>query len=401
MSRPFAFVSVAFAAAIAACGASSSGTGAEGPHGGGDADGAASPGTGAGGDADPGGGAPGSGGGGGEGGSAADGSASGAGDWLRVDGNKILLPKGQPFHGRGANIFTTRQCNACTTLKEDAVIVGEVNRRTDELVDTWHANFVRLNLEYYQSNDGYRVQWQGIQDDAAYLANIQAIVDHVASKPGAYVLVTTHIDPTLTATEWPTADTGKEWVKLVGAFKAQPRVLFGLTNEPHDDPSKDADAWKAMNDVAQTIRDAETAVGSPRHVIVVQGLHGYARSLDYYLTHPITAGGGGNIAYEVHVYNPTSDFDGIFVQASKKLPVLIGEYGPFDNPRMTLADITNMMNTAEANDVPYMAWSFHQNCPPNLIQNTAPSTDGCGVGMRLVPTADFGQLVKDRLAKPW
>jgi len=28
--------------------------------------------------------------------------------WLRVEGNRIKMPYGKPFHGRGANIHDTR-----------------------------------------------------------------------------------------------------------------------------------------------------------------------------------------------------------------------------------------------------------------------------------------------------
>ena len=37
-------------------------------------------------------------------------------------------------------------------------------------------------------------------------------------------------------------------------------------------------------------------------------------------------------------------------------------------------------------------------CPPNLLKDN--SGNSCGVGMPLEPTA-WGQLLKDRLARPW
>jgi hypothetical protein len=56
------------------------------------------------------------------------------------------------------------------------------------------------------------------------------------------------------------------------------------------------------------------------------------------------------------------------------------------------------MQRAEAAEIPYLAWTFHGRCPPNLLVDN--SGGGCGVGMDLVPTA-FGQKIKTRLASPW
>ena len=60
----------------------------------------------------------------------------------------------------------------------------------------------------------------------------------------------------------------------------------------------------------------------------MQGTRSWSRVLDYYLTHPITAGGGVNIAYETHVYDPSSTFAARFENPSATIPVIIGEFGP-------------------------------------------------------------------------
>ena len=84
-----------------------------------------------------------------------------------------------------------------------------MKRRIDELVDVWGANFIRLDLESYGSAGG-RINWAGVLDDPGYLADIQAIVAHAAAKPGVYVLVSLWIDPSFTATGWPTPATNLE-----------------------------------------------------------------------------------------------------------------------------------------------------------------------------------------------
>jgi cellulase (glycosyl hydrolase family 5) len=303
-------------------------------------------------------------------------------DWLHTSGNHIYRGT-KVFHGRGANLFDTRGCNACAFSSPNA---GEVNRRADELIDNWKANFIRLDLESYASAGG-RTHWQGVLQDATYRADIQTIVSHISSK-GAYVLLSLWVEPTATETEVPTAQTNEVWKKLADMFKNEPRVLYGLVNEPHNDT--DQNVWNGMNAAAAAIREVESQGGTPQHVIAVQGTQQWARVLDYYLTHPITAGGGTNIAYETHVYDPASQFAKLFENPSKTLPVIIGEFGEQD------ADA--LMQRAEAAEVSYIAWSFHGRCPPNLLVDN--SGGGCGEGMTLTPSA-FGQKIKDRLATPW
>jgi hypothetical protein len=55
------------------------------------------------------------------------------------------------------------------------------------------------------------------------------------------------------------------------------------------------------------------------------------------------------------------------------------------------------MDIAEKLDVPWIAWSFHNNCPPNLVTERK---NACVAGAPLEPTA-WGRLVKARLAKKW
>ncbi len=324
-------------------------------------------------------------------GGASDGGVTPTGAWLHVEGNRIRTAGGEVWAGRGANLQDTRGCNACAYAPADP---GEVERRIDELVDVWGADFIRLTLESYASADG-RIQWAGPLQDPGFLTDIVDIVDHVGTKPGVYVLLSLWIDPSFSDMGWPTPATSQIWAALAERFADDPHVLFGLVNEPQQnyDGSYDASVWQAMNDTVAAIRAVEDQLGTPRHIISVQGTGGWARFLDYYVDHPITAGGGADIAYEVHVYDPASTFDDRFVGPAATVPVIIGEFGPASG-YMTLSDCEQLMTSAEALGVPYLAWTFHGRCPPNLLVDN--SGGGCGVGMALEPT-EWGQLLRDHL----
>jgi hypothetical protein len=317
--------------------------------------------------------------------------------WLSTSGNRILRSDNQPWMARGVNIHDTRSCNACAY---QAPQVDEVKRRIDEAVDVWGADLLRLTLESYGSAGG-RTHWRGLLDDPTYLADILEIVRHVGGKPGVYILVSLWVDPTFDGNGLPTAGTVAIWQHLAEVLRDESHVLFGVANEPEAnfDGSRDAAVWSAMNDVVAAIRAVEDRFGTPHHMVAVQGTRQWARVLDYYVSHPITAGSGENVVYETHVYDPASTFDQRFADPSRSLPVIIGEFGPVDWPgvaTMSLADCVELMDRAEALGVPYLAWTFHMRCPPNLLVDL--SGRGCGVGMPL-QTTDWGDLLANRLAR--
>lgn len=316
--------------------------------------------------------------------------------WLRVSGNRILLADGRPFRGRGASVHDTRSCDACAW---EPPHVEEVTRRIDELVDVWHATFVRLLLESYPDAGAGRTHWKNVLEDDDYFHDVMRIVGHVGKKPGVYVLVSLWHDPTFDARGWPTERTRAVWRKLAGALRDMPFVMFGLVNEPqgNEDGRLDAAAWTAMNETVAAIREVERP--ERRHVVTVQGTREWGRVLDYYVDHPITAGGGANVAYETHVYDGRARFDRLVTAPAKRLPVIIGELGVVDGggAHMSEEDCVALMDLAEREGVPWLAYTFHTNCPPTLLvrrENT------CGVGAPLDPSP-WGRIVKDRLARPW
>lgn len=322
--------------------------------------------------------------------------------WLRTEGNHIVGPDGRPFHGRGANVHDTRSCDSCAW---EPPHVEEVTRRIDELVDVWHANFLRLLLESYpddgssRNGGNRRKHYKDILDDDDYFRDVMRIVGHVGKKRGVYVLVSLWQDPSFSPLGWPTERTRAIWRKLAGALRDMPYVMFGLVNEPqkNDDGKRDAEVWTAMDQTVAAIR----AVENPQHphVVTVQGTREWGRSLTYYVEHPIRAGGGVNVAYETHVYNHPTRFDELVGRPARTLPVVIGEFGAQQdkNVDMTADDCDALMALAENLEVPWLAWSFHTECPPNLLVE---HKGACGVGVSLAPSP-WGARVKRRLAQPW
>jgi endoglucanase len=319
------------------------------------------------------------------------------GDWLYTNCNAIRRSDGKTWMARGANLPDTRGCDACT--HDAAPNVDEVFRRIDALTDGWGATFIRLDLEAYPASGG-RAQWKSVVDDPQYLADVQRIVAYAAKKPGVYVLLSPWLDPTQDAQGWPTGQTRTLLAVLAEAFKDQPRVMFAVASQPHDnlDGSQDPQAWAAMNDAVAAVRATEQRLGSKQHLVAVPGLGSWGRRLDWLVTHPIQAGGGRNVVYQVNAWDRAAAFKERFEDAARTLPVIIGEFGPATVYGSTMGedDARALMERAEALSIPWLAWTFHMRCPPNLLEDL--STRACGGGMNLQPTA-WGGMVKAQLAK--
>ena len=310
---------------------------------------------------------------------------------LHTQGNGIFDRHGTRWHGKGANLMDTRSCNACSYQPPDK---EEVKRRADELV-AWGATFLRLDLESYATSGG-RTHWASVLEDSAYLSDMVDIVRHIEAKPGVYVLVSLWADPSFGAEGRPTSATADTWRVLAHAFAQDPKVFFGVVNEPENnyDGSGDVAVWNAMNQVVQAIRAQEDADGGLHHLIAVQGTGGWARLLKYYITHPIPS---DNVIYEAHIYNPASDFHNLVEVPAQTLPVVIGEFGPWTG-LMELSDTQALITLANSLAIPWAAWTFHMRCEPNLLVDH--SAGGCGIGKTLTPTEGWGTQLRAALQAP-
>ncbi len=346
---------------------------------------------------------------------------------LKIDGQtrtvqRLLNPDGSVWMGRGANLHDTRNCDTCSytplELRDGTGLhrqADAVKQRADELIG-WGANYIHLVMDSYAVANG-RVQYQNVVNDPLYLNAIREIVGYITARQ-VYVLLYLHDDPCLGETPGstpqaprhigaPGPDCDAVWETLATVFRKNPYVHYGLAAEPTSpadgtpndctslDLCSDREVRDAFDARVAAIRAVESRVSSelPRHIIAVQGTHGYGRSLDVYLTHPITAGGGENIIYETHPYNPQADFDALVFGPAAQLPVVIGEFGPVVPPLGTMgeADIQVLIERAEQQQIPYLAWSFHPHCTPNLLVDyrldagapTIPSDSAPGSGYEL------------------
>lgn len=300
-----------------------------------------------------------------------------------------------PFLGRGANVQDTRDCRLCST----DVPVTEIFRRIDALSSIPGVNMMRLTLESDRAN-------QTLATDVAYQEDVAAILRYAGTKPNFYVQASLWIDPTLTAQGVPSNTTANELNTLVNLTGNASHVLFGVSNEPkaNYDGSSDAGVYRAMNRAVQTIRDAEARLGVGSHVVTVQGTRNWAGDVSYYTQHPITAGGGNQVAYELHAYANASFFASRIAAPAQNLPLIISEFGPStssDADAMTLEDTGPLMQLARSLGVPHLAWNFNARCGPSLLDDSTPESACPAPNQPLTLTNPWGKAFLEGMAAPW
>lgn len=280
-----------------------------------------------------------------------------------------------------------------------------VVRTIHTAIDDWHANFIRLPLN--------QDRWFGKASDStgdgtSYRQLVDEAVD-AASKRGAYILLDLHWSD---MGEWgdsidqhalPDAHSLEFWKAVSARYANRPAVLFDLYNEPIE---AGWDVWRNGGPVTETYKGkARTyrAVGlqqlldavresGARNAVVAGGL-GYASRLDGAAEHPLSDPTGNGVIYANHFYpgwEPVAAWEARMVEASKKLPLLIGEFGssqvqsPLDFAQRRVAQVIHVLDKHHWN---WVAWCMHPSAEPCLIQDWS-----------YTPTAHFGALVKDYLA---
>lgn len=323
---------------------------------------------------------------------------------MTVSGNRILDAQGNPVKLRGVNLPDTRG-DGTMAWNSYPETVAEVKRRIDA-VASMGGNFIRLLMTSYGQPRSGQVQWTTADKDAGYLTALLEITRHAKSK-GIVVLLAdwtnlTYVNQTTgmsnLATHLP------YWKMLAAAFKDEPNVIFGVTNEPKENwgGAQDAARWDVFRQMAEGIRSVAP------NLIAVQGTRSWARYLGYYINRPIPVPG---VVYESHPYGPQFDpntnFDNFtdwFLRANQTLPVIVGEFGPADvggGIQMTRADCEELMKLCEARNIPYAAWNYHQVDYIHgitMIHDNNPG--GNGIGMQLQLT-DWGLQISARLLKPY
>ena len=238
-------------------------------------------------------------------------------------------------------------------------------------------------VDYYLAKgmNTFRVNfmWERVQPTAkgelapAYTAQLDAIVAHATSKNAAVLLnpqnFARYYGVTVGSAQVPSAVFADFWRRLALRYQSNPRVMFGLVNEPHDIPTEQ---WV---DAANAAIAAIRAAGAQNTVLVPgnawTGAHSWSES--WYGTSNAVAmlsivDPGHNVLFEAHQYldvssggqsgscvSPTIGRERLapfidWLRANGRKG-LIGELGGGNNPTCNAA-VTDMLSAIDdASDV--------------------------------------------------
>jgi len=180
--------------------------------------------------------------------------------------------------------------------------------------DPAYTNYTTLDYYLAKGMNTFRLpfRWERLQPtrgaafNAAELSRLRTTVDRIVGK-GGYVLLDPHnyarYGAGVIGGSVPNADFADFWSRLAQEFKNNPRIFFGLMNEPH---SMRTEQWvTAANAAIQAIR----ATGATNLILVPgnawSGAHSWSSS--WYGTPNAVAmlsiqDPGNNMAFEVHQY---------------------------------------------------------------------------------------------------
>jgi endoglucanase len=253
-------------------------------------------------------------------------------------------------------------------------------------------NVVRVNFRWERLQRSLNAAF-----NATELGRLHTFVD-AATASGVYVILDPHnyaryVNDLIGSSAVPRSAFADFWGRLADEFKDDPRVIFGLVNEPHDMVTED---WlAAANDAISAIRGTGAT-----NLILVPGnawTGGWSWSANWYGSSNATTmdgivDSGDNYAIEVHQYldedysgsHAACTQDGSSVVAGlttwardQGVRVFLGEIGGADNTDCA-REVDELLDHLDANRDVWMGWAWWAAGPwwGDYMLTLEPNSDG-------------------------
>jgi hypothetical protein len=277
------------------------------------------------------------------------GGGSGGNGRFSIAHGQIIGPNGQPFYGRGVNVYDSQMSSVST---------GSNGAPLTEVLPG--INIVRLNVFSYADPSYY----QAFIDQLTGLGIVVELEDHTndagnAGGGAGSVFSGAQLTAEL---DW--------YASVASAFAGNPYVWFGTDNEPSENPSA-----AALSTWQQQTYEAIRGAGNDSIVLVEMNCGNTPSSCGAGYTASAYAG-MTNIVWDVHYYgwltNDSTDVGVIaqslsgnaqaaqaFTSADGIVPVIIGEYGISTDGQNTDPNGTQVVSVVEQSGYGCMAWGWN------------------------------------------
>jgi endoglucanase len=303
----------------------------------------------------------------------------------RTSGNRVINSvTGATVVLRGVNRSGLEYCDP----DEQGFLSGASISRAEiqYITQQWGANIIRLPF-----NQHFVLRGRKGRTGEAYQEALDQVI-YWGSMFGAYTLLDLQwLDAERLyggnqnfVAPLPNMESIELWSTLARRYKDEPAVLYDLFNEPHDrlpdDPwplnkpdgtTYPADQMKVtMNEWQPWARELTQAIRSenPDALVFISGTN-WAYDLRGMPIDDLD-----NVVYSTHVYpNKGTDWDGIFGELSKSVPVFAGELGGSDSPD-ELDYVRRLLDYLGQRGIGWAAWSWYD--VPKLVTRYAPTSFG-------------------------
>lgn len=270
---------------------------------------------------------------------------------LQVNGNHLLTIDGKDMPLRGVSLCSLEWHNPIAQIEE--LISSD---------DKWNANVIRLPIQVKE--------WDKIGADK-YISGYLDPAVRQCERKNVYCIIDWHeIAP------WKEEATQKKledfWKRVAPRYAANPNILYEIFNEPTKPEEKTEKNWIEWRDTMQKWVEM-IRKDAPRTVLLVGSPH-WSQMPSYALDNPID---DGNVAYVMHLYPNYSqaDWDKLFGNASKTLPIFITEWG-WSSTEKSAGNVIHGTKEKYANplkaylnerpQISWTAWSYDPLCGPAM-----------------------------------
>ena len=269
---------------------------------------------------------------------------------LTVEGNQVFSG-GKPVTLRGVSLCSLEWH---TPLQQIAQV-------TDSPAQ-WNVNILRLPVQVKE--------WDRVGADA-YIKNYLDPAVEMCKKNDVYCIIDWH-----EIADWDKQDVRDKlenfWKLVAKRYADEPNILYEIFNEPAEPKARNAENWAKWRDVMQEWVD-QIRKDAPDTVLLIGSPH-WSQMPGFAIDNPVK---GDNLIYTLHLYPLWNhkEWDNLLGDPSKKLPILISEWGWSNDPE-TWYGIKGSQESfgdplknylKDKPTVGWTAWSYDPLCGPAML----------------------------------